>query len=104
MLDLAEGETTLPHEERAGFAGKAYLHHSTGHDAEVLSDGNIRICVNGVTVDSSTDYQEDGRGRYSRHDYQHHCGGWCPDDVNYVHKLQQMARARVLALTGKRYS
>ncbi|XP_041371070.1 A-kinase anchor protein 13-like isoform X2 [Gigantopelta aegis] len=104
MLDLAEGETTEPHEERAGFAGKSYVHNSTGHDPDILSEYNIRICVNGVTVDSSTDYQDDALGQCGHHDYQHRCGSWCAHDVNHVHKLQQMARARVLALTGKSLS
>ncbi|XP_050403931.2 rho guanine nucleotide exchange factor 28 isoform X3 [Patella vulgata] len=119
MLDLAEDS-----QQNEGLDVETTQYHNRNFLSPNLStdtvDPNIRICINGVTVDSSTDYADQLQGdnysdgylnsTYSSNEVNGNCPrrrSWCPNNNNLEDSDQtnrQTSRARMLALTGKSMS
>ncbi|XP_046582117.1 uncharacterized protein LOC124289557 isoform X6 [Haliotis rubra] len=117
MLDLAQEVGPSSHLTSEASPSAFSSHHSASTDADGLGDRNIRICVNGVTVDSSTDipdplymrqYEQpdfsvvddvegSGPGGIRRH-------SWCNKVVTQTRNPRETTRAKMLAMTGKSMS
>ncbi|XP_046354756.2 A-kinase anchor protein 13-like isoform X3 [Haliotis rufescens] len=117
MLDLAQEVGPSSHLTSEASPSAFSSHHSASTDADGLGDRNIRICVNGVTVDSSTDIPDPLYMRqYVQPDFTvvddvegSGPGGirrrsWCNEVVTQTRNPRETTRARMLAMTGKSMS